>query len=149
MINHELVLTGIALRLTHAPRIRASARRMRDSRMEWKRPGGAERQNCSLPLAYPQWFHPHYLTLSVSALDTNSATDTLCSTLTSCLDNFCPFHPDQHALPPLPLVVRCLREHRTKLRLQRGNGTNLKTLPTLVCISHTFLPSLQMSPLLK
>ncbi len=31
-----LVLTGI----------RASARRMRDSRMEWKWPGGAERQNC-------------------------------------------------------------------------------------------------------
>ncbi len=37
-----------------------------------------------------------------SALDTNSATDTLCFTLTSCLDNFCPFHPDQHTLPPLP-----------------------------------------------
>ncbi len=37
-----------------------------------------------------------------SALDTNSATDNLCSTLTSCLDNFCPFHPDQHTLHHLP-----------------------------------------------
>ncbi len=36
-----------------------------------------------------------------SALDTNSATDTLCFTLTSCL-TFSPFHPDQHALPSLP-----------------------------------------------
>ncbi len=33
--------------------------------------------------------------------------------------------------------------------LQRGNGAIQKTLPTLVCISHSFLPSLQMSPLLK
>ncbi len=33
--------------------------------------------------------------------------------------------------------------------LQRGNGANQKTLPTLVCISHSSLPSLQMSPLLK
>ncbi len=33
--------------------------------------------------------------------------------------------------------------------LQRGIGTNQKTLLILVCISHSSLPSLQMSPLLK
>ncbi len=39
---NQLVLTGNAIRLARAPRIRASAKRTRDSRMEWKRPGGAE-----------------------------------------------------------------------------------------------------------
>ncbi len=43
-----------------------------------------------------------------SALDTNSATDTLCSTLTSCLDNFCPLSSRPARTTPLcPLVVRC------------------------------------------
>ncbi len=39
-----------------------------------------------------------------SAMDTNSATDTLCSTLTSCLDNFCPLLPHFSYLlgPPPP-----------------------------------------------
>ncbi len=43
-----------------------------------------------------------------SALDTNSATDTLCFTLTSCLDNFCPLSSRPARTTPLcPLVVRC------------------------------------------
>ncbi len=85
-----------------------------------------------------------------SALETNSATDALCFTLTSCLDNFAPFHPDQHALPPsAPWLSDVLREHRAKLRAAERKWHKSKTLPTLVCISHTSLPSLQMSPLLK
>ncbi len=43
-----------------------------------------------------------------SALDTNSATDALCFTLTSCLDNFCPLSSrPARATPLCPLVVRC------------------------------------------
>ncbi len=52
-----------------------------------------------------------------SALDTNSATDTLCSTLTSCLDNFCPLSSrPARATPSAPWLSDVLREHRTKLR---------------------------------
>ncbi len=52
-----------------------------------------------------------------SALDTNSATDTLCSTLTSCLDNFCPLSSrPARTTPSAPWLSDVLREHRTKLR---------------------------------
>ncbi len=52
-----------------------------------------------------------------SALDTNSATDTLCSTLTSCLNNFCPLSSrPARATPSAPWLSDVLREHRTKLR---------------------------------
>ncbi len=52
-----------------------------------------------------------------SALDTNSATDTLCFTLTSCLDNFCPLSSrPAHATPSAPWLSDVLREHRAKLR---------------------------------
>ncbi len=52
-----------------------------------------------------------------SALDTNSATDTLCSTLTSCLDNFCPLSSrPARATPSAPWLSDVLREHRAKLR---------------------------------
>ncbi len=52
-----------------------------------------------------------------SALDTNSATDTLCFTLTSCLDNFCPLSSrPARATPSAPWLSDVLREHRAKLR---------------------------------
>uniref|UniRef100_A0A8C2BQ02 Reverse transcriptase domain-containing protein n=1 Tax=Cyprinus carpio TaxID=7962 RepID=A0A8C2BQ02_CYPCA len=52
-----------------------------------------------------------------SALDTNSATDTLCSTLTSCLDNFCPLSSrPARTTPSAPWLSEVLREHRSKLR---------------------------------
>ncbi len=48
-----------------------------------------------------------------SALDTNSATDTL----TSCLDNFCPLSSrPARATPSAPWLSDVLREHRAKLR---------------------------------
>ncbi|KAL0195032.1 hypothetical protein M9458_008604, partial [Cirrhinus mrigala] len=52
-----------------------------------------------------------------SSLDVNAATDTLCSTLTSCLDAICPLssRPAQ-ATPPNPWLSDVLREHRSKLR---------------------------------
>ncbi len=52
-----------------------------------------------------------------SALDTNSATDTLCFTLTSCLNNFCPLSSrPARATPSAPWLSDVLREHRAKLR---------------------------------
>ncbi len=52
-----------------------------------------------------------------SALDTNSATDTLCFNLTSCLDNFCPLSSrPARATPSAPWLSDVLREHRAKLR---------------------------------
>ncbi len=52
-----------------------------------------------------------------SALDVNAATDTLFSTLTSCLDHICPFssRPARTA-PSNPWLSDVLREHRSKLR---------------------------------
>ncbi len=52
-----------------------------------------------------------------SSLDVNTATDTLCSTLTSCLDNICPLssRPAQTA-PSNPWLSNVLHEHRTRLR---------------------------------
>ncbi len=46
-----------------------------------------------------------------SALDTNSATDTLCFTLTSCLDNFCPLSSrPARTTPSAPWLSDVLRE---------------------------------------
>ncbi len=52
-----------------------------------------------------------------SSLDVNAATDTLCSTLTSCLDDICPLssRPTRTA-PSTPWLSDVLREHRTRLR---------------------------------
>ncbi len=52
-----------------------------------------------------------------SSLDVNAATNTLCSTLTSCLDDICPLssRPARAALSN-PWLSDVLREHRTKLR---------------------------------
>ncbi len=52
-----------------------------------------------------------------SSLDVNAATDTLCSTLTSCLDDICPLSSrPARAAPSNPWLSNVLCEHRTKLR---------------------------------
>ncbi|XP_058619144.1 uncharacterized protein LOC131531942 [Onychostoma macrolepis] len=52
-----------------------------------------------------------------SSLDVNAATETLCSTLTSCLDDICPLSSmSARAAPSNPWLSDVLREHRTKLR---------------------------------
>ncbi len=53
-----------------------------------------------------------------SYLDVNAATDTLCSTITSCLDDICPLssRPVRTA-PSNPRFSDVLREHRTRLRV--------------------------------
>ncbi len=52
-----------------------------------------------------------------TSLDVNAATDTLCSTLTSCLDDICPLSSrPARAAPSNPWLSDVLREHRTKLR---------------------------------
>ncbi len=52
-----------------------------------------------------------------SSLDVNAATDTLCSTLNSCLDDICPLssRPARTA-PSNPWLSDVLREHQTRLR---------------------------------
>ncbi len=52
-----------------------------------------------------------------SSLDVNAATDTLCSTLTTCLDDICPLssRPARTA-PSNPWLSDVLRKHRTRLR---------------------------------
>ncbi len=57
-----------------------------------------------------------------SALDTNSATDTLCSILTLCLDNFCPLSSrPARTTPSAPWLCDVLREHRCNLRAAERN----------------------------
>ncbi|KAL0146873.1 hypothetical protein M9458_057812, partial [Cirrhinus mrigala] len=52
-----------------------------------------------------------------SSLEVNAATDTLCSTLTSCLDDICPLSSrPARATPPNPWLSSVLCEHRSKLR---------------------------------
>ncbi|KAI2667146.1 hypothetical protein H4Q32_003555 [Labeo rohita] len=52
-----------------------------------------------------------------SSLEVNAATDTLCSTLTSCLDYICPLSSrPARATPPNPWLSDVLHEHRSKLR---------------------------------
>ncbi len=52
-----------------------------------------------------------------SSLDVNAATDTLCSTLTSCLDDICPLSSRPPRTAPSNLWLSdVLREHRTRLR---------------------------------
>ncbi len=47
----------------------------------------------------------------------NAATDTLCSTLTSCLDDICPLSSrTARTAPSNPWLSDVLREHRTRLR---------------------------------
>ncbi len=52
-----------------------------------------------------------------SSLNVNTATDTLCSSLTSCLDNICPLSTrPAHAAPSNPWLSDVLCENRSKLR---------------------------------
>uniref|UniRef100_A0A9J7YHT7 Reverse transcriptase domain-containing protein n=1 Tax=Cyprinus carpio carpio TaxID=630221 RepID=A0A9J7YHT7_CYPCA len=74
-----------------------------------------------------------------SALDTNSATDTFCSTLTSCLDNFCPLSSrPARTTPSAPWLSDVLREHRSKLRAAERkwhklrNSTDLSVYQSLL-----------------
>ncbi len=53
----------------------------------------------------------------LSSLDANSATDTFCSTLTSCLDTVCPLSSrPARTTPSAPWLSDVLCEHRSKLR---------------------------------
>ncbi len=53
----------------------------------------------------------------LSSLDANSATDTFCSTLTSCLDTFCPLSSrPARTTPSAPWLSDVLRQHRSKVR---------------------------------
>ncbi len=74
-----------------------------------------------------------------SALDTISATDTLCSTLTSCLDNFCPLSSrPARTTPSAPWLSDVLHEHRSKLRAaerkwcKSKNSTDLSVYQSLL-----------------
>ena len=74
-----------------------------------------------------------------SALDTNSATDTFCSTLTSCLDNFCPLSSrPARTTPSAPWLSDVLRERRSKLRAaerkwhKSRNSTDLSVYQSLL-----------------
>uniref|UniRef100_A0A9J8B808 Endonuclease/exonuclease/phosphatase domain-containing protein n=1 Tax=Cyprinus carpio carpio TaxID=630221 RepID=A0A9J8B808_CYPCA len=74
-----------------------------------------------------------------SALDTNSATDTFCFTLTSCLDNFCPLSSrPARTTPSAPWLSDVLREHRSKLRAaerkwhKSRNSTDLSVYQSLL-----------------
>ncbi len=52
-----------------------------------------------------------------SSLDVNAATDTLCSTLNSCLDDICPLSSrPAWTAPSNPWLSDVLREHRSELR---------------------------------
>ncbi len=65
------------------------------------------------PAPLPVTFRPTHFT----SLDVNAATDTLCSTITSCLDDICPLSSrPARAAPSNPWLSDVLREHRTKLR---------------------------------
>ncbi|XP_073799352.1 uncharacterized protein [Danio rerio] len=75
----------------------------------------------------------------LSALDSNSATDTLCSTLASCLDRLCPLASrPARSSPPAPWLSDTLREHRSKLRAaeriwrKTKNPAQLLTYQTLL-----------------
>ncbi len=77
----------------------------------------------------------------LSSLDANSATDTFCSTLMSCLDTFFPLSSrPARTTPSAPWLSDVLR---------LGYGANHKILLTLIYIDHSSLTSLIMSPLLK
>ncbi len=62
-----------------------------------------------------------------SSLDVNTATDTLCSTLTTCLDDICPLssRPARTA-PSNPWLSDVLREHRTRLPSGREKMAKIK-----------------------
>ncbi len=68
----------------------------------------------------------------LSALDVNAATDTLFSTLTSCLDHICPLSSrPAHAAPSNPWLSDVLCEHRSKLRAAERKWHKSKDLSDL------------------
>ncbi len=84
-----------------------------------------------------------------SSLDVNAATDTLCSTLNSCLDDICPLSSrPARTTPSNPWLSDVLREHRTRLLVSERKWQKSKTIHrTWVCINHCFHLSPQKSTL--
>ncbi len=76
----------------------------------------------------------------LSSLDANSATDTFCSTLTSCLDTVCPLSSRPARTTPwsAPWLSDVLHEHRSKLRAAESvwrksqNPSDLNVYKTLL-----------------
>ncbi len=67
-----------------------------------------------------------------SALDVNTVTDTLCSTLTSCLDHICPLSSrPARAAPSNSWLSDVLREHRSELRAAERKWRKSKDLSDL------------------
>ncbi len=67
-----------------------------------------------------------------SALDVNTATDTLCSTLSSCLDHICHLSSrPAHASPSNSWLYDVLREHRSELRAAERKWRKSKDLSDL------------------
>ncbi len=85
----------------------------------------------------------------LSSLDADSATDTFCSTLMSCLDYFCTLssRPTRTSLSASWLTFSA--NIVLSSGLQKGYGANHKIILTLIYIDHSSLNSLLMSPLLK
>ncbi len=93
----------------------------------------------SHPPGYLLWFHICFLPLKLSSLDANSATDTFCSTLTSCLDSVCPLSSRPACTTPsAPWLSDVLREHHFKLRAAESvwckskNPTDLNVYQSLL-----------------
>lgn len=86
----------------------------------------------------------------LSLFDTTN-TDTLCSTLTSCLDSLCPLTSGPApATPSAPIAyLRFSVSIAPDLGLQRGSGADRKILLTSVSMSLFLPPSSQMSLLLR
>ncbi len=77
----------------------------------------------------------------LSSLDANSATDTFCSTLTSCLDTVCPLSSRPgRTTPSAPWLSDVLREHRSKLRVAERVWGKLKN-PTDLNVYRSLLSS--------
>ncbi len=78
----------------------------------------------------------------LSSLDANSATDTFCSTLTSCLDTVCPLSSRPARTTPwsAPWLSDVLHEHRSKLRAAESVWRKSQT-PTDLNVYKTLLSS--------
>ncbi|XP_073668112.1 uncharacterized protein [Paramisgurnus dabryanus] len=77
----------------------------------------------------------------LSLLDTDNATDTLCSTLTSCLDTLCPLTSGPaRVTPPAPWLTEVLREHRSTLRATERKWRRSND-PSDLCLYQSLLAS--------